>query len=66
MDYIDRKRRVSAERRDPVGEQHQWDDGGDVVMAAAPKKYGSRLRLAACLSRHIPWRRQRHRNGAVG
>ena len=46
MDYIDLKRRREAERHDPVGEQRQWDDDGD-VLARLARKYGSRLRLAA-------------------
>ena len=50
MDYIYRKRRREAERRDPVGEQCQRDDDGDVVMGRQPRKDGSRLRLAASLA----------------
>ena len=34
---------------DPVGEQRQWDDDGDVVMGRLLRKYVSRLRLAASL-----------------
>ena len=46
-DYTDWKRWREAERRDPVGEQRQCDDDGDVVMGRLPRIYGSRLRLAA-------------------
>ena len=65
VDYIDQKRLREAERRDPVGEQRQWEDDGDVVMGAAQENM-CHVYVWQRLWCHRPGRRQRHRNGADG